>query len=399
MMATSRPRPTIHINGPQLHHYNDLSFRHPPRKRKWSSNDSSEDDDFGHGPYHMMYNQHASNPQRAPESLSPTTGPQSPVGGGNESSEGEHKHKRTKKSVPPIERGMGNMSLYAPSNIQRGPHNSPQQQVITPPGVHTAYSTLYSRPIVQESGSYHPTWNYPLPNSSYIVSEPDHLDIDQEFIPREHGHEQDLVLPDIEEVPQTPQTYSSMHNLQRQSINNGDIKMSSSSWYEPEKDREYPSVQSQTTATPVPLSRPCAPPNRSTGIIITDLDDSDDEVDNISSSKSASAQSQSTDKGATYWDEDEQRFKTFEVSPAYLARFGRVPKAEDITGSISGRREHDSLALVAYHPPPIIPRPPPIWQSPDAVEEVEEQSDEKPNSEMDNLAEDAGDMELMDLDD
>ncbi|KAG8809493.1 hypothetical protein FRC17_003415 [Serendipita sp. 399] len=413
MATMQRHRPTIHINSPRPH-YNDLSFRHPPRKRKWSANDSSEDDEFDYEPYHIhpssMYHhqRHSSrsSSSQPPGALSPTLAAQSPVGGGgNESSEGEHKHKRTKKLVPHLERGMDDMSLYGSQGIQRSRHNSLQHQLSPTPTIDT-YQTLYTGPIVQESDAYRPTWDYSHSNSGYIVSELGHLDIDQEFIPREHDHDDELILPDIEEVPQTPQAYTVLTNnpLRWPTNNAADVKMSGTSWYEPEKDRECrpSSVQPPhpTTASLPPSSydRPRARPNHHpTGIIITDLDDSGDDEPPLPP-HSALHSTTDTDKANRYWDEDEQRFKTFEVSPAYLARFSGVPKPDDISRSIGGRKDDDSLALVAYRPPPMIPgvpRPPPTFQTPDAIEEVEELSDNVSG----NVADSSNEVEFMDLDD
>jgi hypothetical protein len=84
------------------------------------------------------------------------------------------------------------------------------------------------------------------------------------------------------------------------------------------------------------------------GIIITDIDD-----------YSSDEESTPPSEPSTYWDVDDQCYKPFKISPAYLLHFGGVPKPAALQ-----REPRDSLALVAYRPPPIASP-----QRPDEVEE------------------------------
>lgn len=60
-----------------------------------------------------------------------------------------------------------------------------------------------------------------------------------------------------------------------------------------------------------------------------------------------------------YWDDEEKRYKPYEISPAYLLRFSGMPKSAPIPP-----KPEDSLALVAYRPLPFT-----LPHRPDDVEE------------------------------
>jgi hypothetical protein len=275
-------RPSIHFVAAP---YRDFPFPSSYRKRKRSSNCSSEDE--------------------TEVSFFPQL-PSSPIASSPDDSEGDHRNKRPRRTN--IEYGMHGMTLQS--------HVSP----ISSSGASVAGSSVASGHQTYSDSGLHHTHN---------ILEPELLEVDEAFMPRDVEFDSKVGTPQVEEVPSP--TASKNSEL-------GDVKMKGASWYEPEKDRELAYV----TMRPKNLTP------GSVGIIITDIDD-----------YSSDEESTPPSEPHTYWDADDQCYKPFEISPAYLLHFGGVPKPATLQ-----RDPRDSLALVAYRPPPII-----LPQRPDEVEE------------------------------
>jgi len=287
--SSPRPRPSIHFHAAP---YGDFTFPHSYRKRKRSSNYSSEDE-----------NEISFFPEA----------PSSPVVSSPDDSEGDHRKKRPR--ITNVEYGMHGMTLQS--------HVSP----IESSGASAAGSSVAS--------GYQPY--YDNLNNTHYVSEPELLEIDEAYMPRDVEFDSNVATPQVEEVSSPV------------AMPENDTKMKGASWFEPEKDR----------------------------IIITDLDeyDSDEEL------KEPITPSEPN----LYWDTDEQRYKPFTISPAYLQHFGGVPKP------VTLQKPQDNMALVAYRPPIILPQRPDEVEEPISIDhyEAERPAFQKLYSKPDNTENDA----------
>lgn len=178
-----RSRPTIHFHASP---YGNFSFPQAHRKRKRSSNYSSDDDidAYSTSHTHIVVPSHGSSP---------------------DDSEGDHRAKRLRRTR--IEREMGEMTLQA--------HGSPVSSSgasFTGSSAATGHWTLGSSSI----------------NNLNHVSEPGILEIDEAFIPRGGlDLDEEIGIPQVEEAS-SPTS---------KPPENGDINMKGTSWFEPEKDR------------------------------------------------------------------------------------------------------------------------------------------------------------------
>jgi hypothetical protein len=265
------------------------------RKRKRSSTYSSEDEDAV-APY--VY--------PAPTSPLKTQSPSA-----DEDSETDHKNKRARRTLN-IERGMGGMSL----NGQNG------QARFLPASI--ADPTKHHLPT-RSSLDY---------LNAHNVSEPEHLEIDEDFGFRDDhldgGDDLEVVTPNVEEAdsPGVRISKAVSHQLNDHQYDDNDIDMRTASWYEPEKDRESHSVdriERNETQTPIIPSR--------VGIVITDLSDSETE--------------QQDGDNSQYSHESHPQFI---ISPTYLQRVSIVPKLP-----FPSAEPDNSMALVAYRPVPYLP--------------------------------------------
>lgn len=265
-------RPSIHFHAA---HYGEFPFPQSFRKRKRSSNYSS-DDELADTPFAQQ--------------------PHSPNVSSPDDSEGDHRNKRARiQRRTHIEHGMNGLTL--------------QNQVspVSSSGASFAASSV--------TGGSQSQYGANAIDHPHYVSEPELLEIDEAFRPREVEFDSNIGTPQVEEVPSPTALKNDID----------DVKMKGTSWFEPEKDR----------------------------IIITDIDDYDSEEEPKAPTPPPEL--------AQYWDEEEQRYKPFEISPAYLRHIGSIPKPVAFQ-----RNPKDSLALIAYRPPPVI-----FPQRPDAVEEPE----------------------------
>jgi hypothetical protein len=273
------------------------------RKRKRSSGYSSEDED-------------AVAPHVYPASTSPV---KTPSPRSEDDSETDHKNKRARRALN-IEHGMGGMSLnghvgYLPASVA----DSCQQHL--PARTSVGYLNVHN------------------------ISEPEHLEIDEDFGFRDHHLDDDLevVTPNVEEASSPDVRISRMvsHELNHHQYDDNDANMKAASWYELEKDRESRLVNRTTWNR---TQNPIIPPRA--GIIVTDLSDSETEREDGDSSQS--------------WDDARESHPQFIISPAYLHRVSGVPKLP-----FPSAEPENSMALVAYRP---VPFPVQISQS-DAVGE------------------------------
>src|SRR5271170_4836783 len=187
-----RSRPSIHFAAlPQ----GDFPFPSSYRKRKRSSNYSSEDE-----------TEVSFFPQQ----------PSSPIASSPDDSEGDHRNKRPRRTH--IEYGMHGMSLQS--------HVSPMSSS----GASVASSSVASGHQINRDSGFQYT---------HTISEPELLEIDEAFMPRDVEFDSRVGTPQVEEVPSP--TASKDSEL-------GDVKMKGASWYEPEKDRElaYVTMRSKT---------------------------------------------------------------------------------------------------------------------------------------------------------
>jgi len=279
--SMSRPRPTIHIHSMD-NAYNAALLA--SRKRKRSSNYySSSEDDATH-----------SSPISPVKSQSPLL---------EDDSETDHRSKRARRALN-IEQGMGGMSLAGQTRPFAGGSAAPDvsHRQHLPPKPSLAYL------------------------NAHYVSEPEHLEIDEAFMPREEhldaGEDLDeVVTPNVEEA--TSPIVHGAEGTAQHVYDERDAVMRTASWYEPEKDR----------------------------IVITDLSDSETEQED-----GDKAQTLSLSSG------NEKSRQPFTVSSAYLQRFGGLRKPDFPT-----RKEpENSMALVAYRPVAYLPI---RVQRPDDVEE------------------------------
>lgn len=292
----SRTRPTIHIHSDNMYNTGQSQFL-GSRKRKRSSNYSSEDDDIG-----------------IPYIYPPTTSPiKSTSLSGEDDSETDHKAKRARRALN-IEKGMGGMSL----------------------STHREYVRPYQ---VEVSGHPEPaksSYNY---LNMHNVSEPEHLEIDEDYRIRDDHLDDDLdeiLTPNVEEVVSPIVRISGGVNqrLNPRQLDEDDAKMRTASWYEPEKDRESHSANRVGRD----IDQASIHPHR-TGIVITDLSDSETEQED----------GNTPPDGYSYWDNGDSQ-PGYTVSPAYLQRFGGIPKP-----SIPAKEPENTMALVAYRPVPYLP--------------------------------------------
>jgi len=230
------------------------------RKRKRSSTYSSEDEDVV-APY--VY-------------PAPTSPLKTQSLSADDDSETDHKNKRARRTLN-IERGMGGMSL----NGQNG------QAGFLPASM--AVSTKHHLPA-RSSLDY---------LNAHNASEPEHLEIDEDFGFRDDhldgGDDLEVITPSVEEA-ESP------------GYDDNDIDMRTASWYEPEKDR----------------------------IVVTDLSDSETE--------------QEDGNNPQYQDDSSESHPQFIISPTYLQRVSGVPKL-----SFPSAEPDNSMALVAYRPVPYLP--------------------------------------------
>lgn len=176
--GTVRARPSIHF---QAAPYRDFPFPSSYRKRKRSSTYSSEDE----------------------TEVSFSQLPSSPIASSPDDSEGDHRNKRPRRTH--IEYGMHGMSLQS--------HVSP----VSSSGASVSGSS--SRRTYSDGGFHH----------THTISEPELLEVDEAFMPRDVEFDSNVGTPQVEEVPSP--TASKNSEI-------GDVKMKGASRYEPEKDRE-----------------------------------------------------------------------------------------------------------------------------------------------------------------
>ncbi|PVF97476.1 hypothetical protein CPB86DRAFT_423627 [Serendipita vermifera] len=244
IQSASRPRPTIHFAAaPQ----GDFQFPHALRKRKRSTHYSSDDDSDPHILTHLV-------PSRSPPPPRPSRTPS------GDDSDSHHIHKKSKRSLH-IESGMGGLSLHP---------NPPQGQDKVSPL--SATSTLSSQAESSSTVSLSGYGTMNSTNTAYYMTEPELLEVDEAFMPRDHSDDE-IITPDIEESPLLP-------SLNWKRIKQEDTKMHGASWYEPEKDQ---------------------PEDQTNGVQIM------------------------SSEATPYWDEEEKCFKPFKVSPAYLSRPPPLP--------------------------------------------------------------------------
>jgi hypothetical protein len=203
IQSASRPRPTIHFAAaPQ----GNFHFPQALRKRKRSTHYSSDDDSDPHILTNLV-------PSRSPTSPKPSRSPSA------DDSDSHHKHKKSKRSLQ-IESEMGGLSLQPGQTII--------QEKISPL---SATSTLSSQ---AESSITAPFPGYGMADSAnpaYYMTEPELLEVDEAFMPRDHSDDE-IITPDIEESPSLPSSLNWKKRTQ------GDTRMHGASWYEPEKDRK-----------------------------------------------------------------------------------------------------------------------------------------------------------------
>ncbi|KIM31428.1 hypothetical protein M408DRAFT_21463 [Serendipita vermifera MAFF 305830] len=295
-VVMSRQRPTIHIHSDNVYNVGKPQFV-GSRKRKRSYNYSSEDEEAGI-------------PHIYPASTSPVKST-SPIVT-EEDSETDHKAKRARRAIN-IEKGMGGMSLNG----------------------HQSYIQPYSEGSSQRARR--PSYDY---LNIHNVSEPEHLEIDEDYRIRDDHLDDDIeiITPNVEESISPIVRISGGLNPRlniRQLEEEEDVNMgTAASWYEPEKDRESHSASRVDQHIDPVSTRP-----RHTGIVITDLSDSETEQED--------ADKLST--GYSYWDNGDSE-REFIVSPAYLQRFSGVPKSP-----LPPVEAEKSMALVAYRPALYLP--------------------------------------------
>lgn len=265
---STRPRPTIHFHEPR-HNRGEFQFPKAFRKRKRGSPLSSDDEqpinENDHYPFHPgpdtqqqqqqryqpqhQYQQYQDQDQSQPQ---PSRLPDSPIKSYSQSrspsideSESDHRPKRLRRTSH-LERGMGEMSLQ--SHEQRIAED-PYSYLSTSPVLSSTTSTT------SHSGTSYGEYRYPVDNEgrtdkSYLVSEPELLAIDEDFMPREDMHMDGFHLgPTIQEIQEQEQELQ--ERQENQNMNevlstraNSEYahsypkrrKKGSSSWYEPEKD-------------------------------------------------------------------------------------------------------------------------------------------------------------------